>query len=145
MAVVVHAAEQNDPMETPSLLDLPRPFLSQLLDELGGFEAARSLLFASKTAFQLVFELKPGALVLWGSHGAVANKRLQQLLPLGGLRALLMPDSDETVIVPDHLQLPGLKTAVVNYRCAELSFNADASSFARHSHAQQRFVLISIG
>ena len=45
-----------------------------------------------------MFELKPGALVLWGSNGAVANRKLQQLLPLGGLRALLIPDSDESII-----------------------------------------------
>lgn len=115
-----------DPASAVSLLDLPRPFLSQLLNELDDFEAAQSLISVSRSTFQLVFELKPAALVLWGSTPATA-RTLQQLLPLGGLRVLLLPDSDENVDLPRHLQLPGLKTAVLNYRCDSAAAGVGAS------------------
>lgn len=122
-----------------SLLDLPRPFLSQLLNELDDFDAAQSLIGVSKSAFQLVFELKPAALVLWGSSPATA-RRLQQLLPLGGLRALLLPDSDENVDLPKPLQLPGLKTAVLNYRCDTAAVGSLHASL-QQVHISPRLIL----
>lgn len=95
-----------------SLLDLPKSFLAQLLTRVDP-DTKRSLSCASKSAFDLVLELQPGALVLWGT---AAEGRLELLLRMGGLRVLLLPDSSGDKELPCDLNLPDLRTVVLNYR-----------------------------
>jgi hypothetical protein len=96
-----------------SLLDLPRPFLRQLLDEVD-WESARCLICASRSSLQLLFDLKPAAVAVWGR---ATGQRLNTLLQLGGLGALFLPDSRADCQVAPDVQLQGLQVAVLNYRC----------------------------
>jgi len=97
-----------------SLLDLPKSFLAQLLTRVDP-GTKRSLSCASKSAFDLVLELQPsGALVLWGT--AAEGRRLELLLRMGGLRVLLLPDSSRDKELPCDLNLPDLRTVMLNYR-----------------------------
>lgn len=99
-----------------SLIDLPKSFLSQLLSLCNDDETKHALLCVSKSAFDTITELAPAAACKQGSHPTA--QQLQQLLCMGrGLQALLLPDSANDVELSEELQLQGLQTVVLNYRC----------------------------
>lgn len=101
-------------MASFSLLDLPRPFLTQLLQELD-FSSVHALLTTSQQAFSLVWELKPGALCLWGPEARHPLKQMLHLLR--NLAALLLPDCGDKCRLPRYstLHMPSLRTAVLHY------------------------------
>jgi hypothetical protein len=101
-------------MASCCFLDLPRPFLTQLLQELD-FPSVHALLSTSQQTFSIVWELKPGALALWGPEARYPLKQLLRLLR--NLRTLLLPDCDDKCRLPRYgtLHMPSLRTAVLHY------------------------------
>ena len=103
----------DDAVGMSQLLDLPKSFLAQVLS-LCDAQTRHALLCVSKSSYDLCMELCPCALVCWGTPTAA---RLEMVLRMGGLRALLLPDSSQCEALSPDLQLAGLSTVVLNYRC----------------------------
>jgi hypothetical protein len=74
-----------------------------------------ALLSTSQQTFSIVWELKPGALALWGPEARYPLKQLLRLLR--NLRTLLLPDCDDKCRLPRYgtLHMPSLRTAVLHY------------------------------